>query len=107
MLKFVDDDEEWFEGLLSRGVLSGLGGSLELETGSGPTENLGNEALDCRGRMTGSMFAKALWVLSKAAAAKANRPLVLDLENEEELEWWCWWWLWWPMRGADGAPTEL
>jgi hypothetical protein len=83
----VADDgvDEWFDGLLIRGVLSGLAGSLErglCSCWSAPTDSRGKEALDCRGRIMGWLFFEiALAVRSRAAAANANR-LFLALGNE-------------------------
>lgn len=75
--------------------MSGLPGSDLVGTGSDLRESLPKAALDWRGRMEGSeKLAMALWVLSKAAAAKAKRPpgrWILGKEPVDEELWWCCW----------------
>lgn len=60
------------EGVRKTGFFTGLAGS---EAGREPGAR-DRRASELRGRMTGSeMLAKAVWVLSKAAAASENMPL--------------------------------
>lgn len=63
---------DWMEGVLKTDFLTGLAGS---EVGREPGAK-DRRASELRGRITGSeMLAKAIWVLSKAAAASENMPL--------------------------------
>lgn len=63
---------DWVEGVRKTGFLTGLAGSeFGIEPGARD-----RRASELRGRMTGSeMLAKAVWVLSKAAAAREKMPL--------------------------------
>jgi hypothetical protein len=66
------------EELLSWSFFSGVvGAELVFDKAELPRmESLDKAPLDCRGRIEGSeMFARALCVLSRAAAAKARIPL--------------------------------
>jgi hypothetical protein len=66
------EDRDWLEGVRKSDFLAGLAGS---EVGSEPGAR-DNRASELRGRITGSeMLAKALWVLSRAAAASEKMPL--------------------------------
>lgn len=79
---------DWLEVLLKRWYLSGLEGSDEGEE-LVSRESRERAPLDCRGRMEGSeMVAMALWVRSKAAAAKAKMLVderLFSLETEERV----------------------
>lgn len=84
------DNRDWLEALLGRWFLSGLEGS-EAGVELGRRESLERVPLECRGRIAGSeMVAMALWVMSKAATARARMPLDerwLSLETELVWRW--------------------